>query len=952
MPVAARGRHRKDEPERDARVGSRRRCGRRREALSTLGSCVLQRAHGRRRGTGLPRFRPQESTDAPCAPSSGWVIMRGDGGSARAGPSPSSSPTSRAAPSAGSATPRRWRPRSPATTRCCARRSRRTAATSSRPSAMPSAPPSPRRDALGGGARRAARAGAEPWGEVGRSGCGWRSTPARPRSATATTSARRSTASPACSRPRTAARCCSPGPTAELVRDSCRRLELRDLGEHRLKDLPEPEHIFQLVAPGLPADFPPLKTLDPRPTTCRPSRRRWSGGSARARVARAAANGGRAPGDADRTGRHRQDAPRPPGRRRAGRRVRGRRWFVDLLRRSSDPDWSSPPIARRSGCAKRAASRCDSAAASISRDKRCCSCSTTSSRSRRRRRARRAARRLPGLKVLVTSRVRCASRRARVPVPPLLCPIRSGCPPCGADAVRGGRPLRRARAGGQAGLRADDANAPAVAEICVRLDGLPLAIELAAARTQVLPPEAMLRRLAAPARAAHRRRARPAARQQTLRGAIAWSYDLLDADEQALFRRLSVFAGGCTLEAAEPVCDADLDLLDSIVDQSLVRHAPGLRRPALGAARDPAGVRTGAAGRARRGARELVRRHAQYFTALGRDRGGADAPKGDEVNQIRRHSRRSSTTSVPHSRGAAAPASSSFVSASRARSFTFWTLRGYLTRGEALARRRHRPRRRSSRLRSAPQRAGRVRGATWPIARPTTHARPRPGPRRSALFRELGDATGTARIDRRAGQRRRCRRRARARTWALQRVRPASSASSGDRLPLFANVIGNMGAVANIQRDYVPRSAVVRGSARTSNASMGSNEGTTRSLLHNIARIDLATERPRTRPPGSSARASRVRARSATGSSSPTASRASPSSQDESEDPERAARLIGASEAMFDELGVPIQDNEGESYARTLEALEARLGEAFGSPARAEGRALGSDEAIEHALSV
>ena len=98
-----------------------------------------------------------------------------------------------------------------------------------------------------------------------------------------------------------------------------------------------------------------------------------------------------------------------------------------------------------------------------------------------------------------------------------------------------------------------DANAPAVAEICQRLDGLPLAIELAAARSSCLR-----RGAAGAARSTARQlltggaRDLPA-RQQTLRGAIDWSYQLLDASEQALFMRLGVFVGGCTLEAAEAV---------------------------------------------------------------------------------------------------------------------------------------------------------------------------------------------------------------------------------------------------------------------------------------------------------------------------------------------------------------------------------------------------------------
>ena len=123
-------------------------------------------------------------------------------------------------------------------------------------------------------------------------------------------------------------------------------------------------------------------------------------------------------------------------------------------------------------------------------------------------------------------------------------------------------------------------NASAVIEICARLDGLPLAIELAAARVKVLSPASMRTRLVSRLQLLTGGARDLPQRQQTLRAAIDWSHDLLSAAEQKLFRRLSVFVGGCTLEGVEAVCDTkgdlDLDLLDamaSMVDKSLVQQA-------------------------------------------------------------------------------------------------------------------------------------------------------------------------------------------------------------------------------------------------------------------------------------------------------------------------------------------------------------------------------------------
>jgi predicted ATPase/class 3 adenylate cyclase len=113
-----------------------------------------------------------------------------------------------------------------------------------------------------------------------------------------------------------------------------------------------------------------------------------------------------------------------------------------------------------------------------------------------------------------------------------------------------------------------------MAELCARLDSLPLAVELAAARTKALTPAQILERIAGRLDLLEGGRdADP--RQQTLRATIEWSYELLSHDEQQLFARLSVFAGGCTLEAAEEVADADLDTMQSLVEKSLLRFTEG-----------------------------------------------------------------------------------------------------------------------------------------------------------------------------------------------------------------------------------------------------------------------------------------------------------------------------------------------------------------------------------------
>jgi predicted ATPase len=192
----------------------------------------------------------------------------------------------------------------------------------------------------------------------------------------------------------------------------------------------------------------------------------------------------------------------------------------------------------------------------------------------------------PTIKLLVTSRASLRLRGEReFPVPPLALPVLTTAA-TNATAIASYAAIQLFCQQAMAikpDFRLTDQNAAAVAEICIRLDGLPLSIELAAARVKLLPPQAMLTRLTA-ARGARFRLLTDGpldapARQQALRSTIDWSYNLLELGEQRLFRRLGVFAGGCTLAAAEAVGNLADDLptdaftrVASLMDKSLLRQ--------------------------------------------------------------------------------------------------------------------------------------------------------------------------------------------------------------------------------------------------------------------------------------------------------------------------------------------------------------------------------------------
>jgi predicted ATPase/class 3 adenylate cyclase len=345
--------------------------------------------------------------------------------------------------------------------------------------------------------------------------------------------------------------------TRELVEEALPdQLALRDLGEHRLKDLTRPQRLHQLVGDGLQNEFPPLRTLEQRPTNLPIQHTPLIGRDRELADARSLLAGTRlltltGPGGIGKTRLAIQIAADALDDYADG-------VFVVDLADLADPALVIPAVAQTIGVKERASLALRDVVTDYVGSKRIlvvldnmerlvdaapelAACFASA----------------PEAKLIATSRValRVAGEQ-EYPVPSLL----------SAAAVE--LFVERARA-----IRPEfalDGNRSAIEEICRRLDSLPLAIELAAARVKLLPPQKLLERLEQrlPLLTGGARDA--PARHQTLRATIEWSFDLLDEEEQRLLASLSVFAGGFTVEAAEAVCDATIDGLASLVDKSLV----------------------------------------------------------------------------------------------------------------------------------------------------------------------------------------------------------------------------------------------------------------------------------------------------------------------------------------------------------------------------------------------
>ena len=355
-------------------------------------------------------------------------------------------------------------------------------------------------------------------------------------------------------------------------------VSLVDLGQHRLKDLSRPEHLWQLAIEGLPASFPALRTLEATPnnlplqlTTFLGRQREVTdvlGLLAEHRLVTLTGPGG--------TGKTRLSLQVAAE---ASDRYPDGVYFVPL-EPITMPELVLPTIAQVLGLMEPGAATVDRLAEHFGERAFLLVLDNFEHVDAAAPQVGDLLAKAPRISVLVTSRspLRVYGER-EYPVPPLGLPDPRHLPELEQFTQFESVALFIERAVAvRPDFRVDSANAPAVAEVCVRLDGLPLAIELAAARVRVLTPQAILDRLSDRLGLLSGGARDLPARQQTLRGAIAWSHDLLEGEDRRAFACLSVFAGGGTLDQIEEVCfeaperGRALDVVSSLVDKSLLRE--------------------------------------------------------------------------------------------------------------------------------------------------------------------------------------------------------------------------------------------------------------------------------------------------------------------------------------------------------------------------------------------
>jgi predicted ATPase/class 3 adenylate cyclase len=462
-------------------------------------------------------------------------------------------------------------------------------------------------------------------------------------------------------------------------------VELRDLGEHRLKDLEHPEHLWQLVIPDLRSDFAPIASFGSTPNNLPTRLTTFLGREAEIDEVGELLEGHRlltltGPGGTGKTRLSLEVAARMLPRYPDGV------YFVELGS-ITDPELVLPTIAQALSLPDRGGRGTDERLIDFLGERH--TLLVLDNFEQVIQAAPEIGRLLaaaPNIAILSSSRSALQiSGEQEYSVPPLRLPDPKALPALDQlsqyEAVA--LFIERARAV-KPNFEVTNDNAPAVAEICVRLDGLPLALELAAARIRILTPQAMLGRLSDRlGLLAGGSRDLPE-RQQTLRGAIAWSHDLLDDADRALFAALSVFVGGAGLGEIERVCAEDisgevLDTIASLVEKSLLRQSEGAggepRFTMLETIREYAVERS-----VERGRRDALRNaHAETFadvasTAAGEVMGHDKRTWLDRLEQDHDNMRAAIGWAVESGNAEAALRLTAGL-------WRFWQMRGYLAEG-------------------------------------------------------------------------------------------------------------------------------------------------------------------------------------------------------------------------------------------------------------------------------
>jgi non-specific serine/threonine protein kinase len=534
----------------------------------------------------------------------------------------------------------------------------------------------------------------------------------------------------------------------------------------------------------------------------------------------------------------------------------------------------------------------------------------------------------PGLKLLVTSRaVLRLSGEHDYPVPPLSLPTAGGAVEASEAVELFAQRARAARPG-----FALEEHARAVAEICVALDGLPLALELAAARTRVLSPEDLRDRLERRLPLLERGPADLPERQRTLRATIEWSHELLGEGERRLLARLAVFAGGWNVEAAEAVCDADLDALTSLVEQSLARRRPDGRFSMLQTVREYGLERLEALGEG-----EPTRaRHAEHFLALAEAAEerltGADAAQWFERLEA----------DLDNLRAALAWTGSSGETELELRLATalrrFWHVRGHITEGrrwldDAIGRRHA----------AAPEVQARALVAASALLYDEEELDRAEAllEEALALFRQAGDERAAARALSELGG-----------IAALREDYVRASALFQETLPFFRAAgdtrallvtLSNLASVTDLAGDHV-RGRELGEETLVLARESGDRDQVTISL-HNLARGALREGR---REDARTLLSESVDVALELGFRSLIASCLEAFAEIwlADGDVERAARLLGASGVLLDEVGGDLGPEERAGRAATAAEIERRLGAAAVAGLTAEGARLPPSDAV------